>query len=197
MHIIFYGPEGSGKTTQTKLLAEKLKIPALISGDLIRKYAREDKGIMGEVCREALRKGHYVADSEMFEIWKHRLKEPDVDNGWVIDGFPRNLDQVKFLEEKLVKYKKEEDVVFFLKVREKVSIERLLKRGRRNPDGSLHDSPEKIRERLRRYKLEEKAVLDFYKRKGVLLVIDGEQSIAKIHQDILKKLEQIQKNKKQ
>ncbi len=196
MHIIFYGPEGSGKTTQTKLLAEKLKIPALISGDLIRKYAREDKGIMGEVCREALRKGHYVADSEMFVIWKHRLKEPDVNNGWVIDGFPRNLDQVKFLEEKLVKYKKEEDVVFFLKVREKVSIERLLKRARRNPDGSLHDSPEKIRERLRRYKLEEKAVLDFYKRKGVLQVIDGEQSIAKIHQDILKKLEQIQRNKK-
>lgn len=189
MHIILYGSEGSGKTTQARLLAKKLNIPALISGDLVRNYAEKDKGIMGEICRETLKKGYYVADSEMFVLWKHRFKKPDVNDGWVIDGFPRNMDQVKFLEEKLVKYNKKEDVVFFLKIREKVSIKRLLKRGRKNPDGSLHDTPEKIRERLRRYKLEEKDVLDFYKRKKVLQIIDGEQSIEKIHQDILKKLE--------
>ena len=185
MHIIFYGPEGSGKSTQAKLLSEKLKVPALVSGDLVRKYAKEDKGIMGDTCREVFKTGHYVPDSEMFVLWKHRFKEPDVDHGFVIDGFPRNLDQVNFLEEKLEKYKKKEDIVFFLKVSEKESIKRLLKRGRKRPDGSVHDTPEKIRERLKRYKKEEKNVLKFYKKKRLLRIINGEQSIEEIHNDIM------------
>ena len=58
---------------------------------------------MGDICREALDKGHYVADSEMFVLWKVRLKEPDVDSGFVIDGFPRNHTQALFLTEKLDK----------------------------------------------------------------------------------------------
>jgi len=185
MHIIFYGPEGSGKSTQAKLLSEKLNVPALVSGDLVRKYAKEDKGIMGNTCREVFKTGHYVPDSEMFVLWKHRLKEPDTGKGFVIDGFPRNLDQVKFLEEKLEKYNKKEDVVFFLKVSEKESIKRLLKRGRKSPDGSLHDTPEKIKERLKRYKKEEKQVLKFYKKKRLLRIINGEQSIKEIHNDIM------------
>ena len=95
------------------------------------------------------------------------------------------MDQVRFLEEKLEKYNKKEDIVFFLKVSEKESIKRLLKRGRKSPDGSLHDTPEKIKERLKRYKKEEKDVLKFYKKKRLLRIINGEQSIEKIHNDIM------------
>ncbi len=187
MFIIIYGPEGSGKTTQGKLLSEKLGLPLLISGDLVRKYAKEDKGIMGEICRNALHKGHYVADSEMYVLWKQRLKEKDVENGFIIDGFPRNMSQALFLDDKLSKYGKEVSLAIHLKVREKVSIERLVKRARRNPDGTLNDTPDLIRERLRRYKMEEKDVLDFYRQKGVLKEIDGERSIEEIHADILEK----------
>jgi len=189
MFVILYGPEGSGKTTQGKLLSKKIGFPHLVSGDLVRKYAAEDKGIMGRICTESLRLGHYVADSEMFVLWKARLKEKDVENGFVIDGFPRNMSQALFLDEKLEKYGKETFLVIYLNVREKESIERLLKRGRRNPDGSLADSPENIRERLRRYKAEEKDVLDFYHKKGVLHEVDGEQSIEEIHTDIMKRIE--------
>lgn len=170
-------------------MAEKLKLPHLLSGDLVRKYAAEDRGIMGEACREALSKGHYVADSEMFVLWKQRLKEPDTENGWVIDGFPRNMTQALFLDDKLDKYGKAVGMVFYLKVSEAESIRRLAKRARRNPDGSLHDTPEKIKERLRRYKLEEKDVLDFYKKKGVLQEVDGERTIEAIHQDVLSRAE--------
>ncbi len=190
MYIIFYGPEGSGKTTQAKLLGQKLGLPVLVSGDLVRKYADEDKGIMGEICREALESGHYVADSEMFVLWKHRLKQPDAEKGFVIDGFPRNLAQAKFLEEKIQKYQKNIDFVFYLKVREKMSIQRLLKRGRRLGNGTLHDSPDLIRERLRRYKAEESGVLNFYKKNKSLVEVDGEKSIEEIHEDILKRVKQ-------
>lgn len=189
MYYLLYGPEGSGKTTQGKMLAAKIGAPHIISGNLVRRMAEKDRGLMGDVCREALSLGHYVADTEMFVLWKFRLKEPDCQKGWVIDGFPRNLAQAKFLKEKLEKYGHKITKVFYLKVREKVSIDRLLKRGRRSPDGSLHDDPERIRERLRRYKEKEAGVLEYYQKKGLLVEIDGEQTIEKIHKDIMEKVE--------
>lgn len=191
MFIILYGPEGSGKSTQGKLLAKKLNLPHLVSGDLVRKYAAEDKGIMGRICSETLKKGHYVADSEMYVLWKQRLKEKDVQKGFIIDGFPRNMSQALFLDDKVSKYGKKISAALYLKVREKISIERLLARGRKSPDGSLHDSQENIKERLRRYKTEEKDVLDFYRKKGVLIEINGEQEIEKIHEDIIKQIENL------
>lgn len=184
-NIIFYAPEGAGKTTQAKMLADKLGVPCLISGDLVRRMAEIDKGIMGDICRETLAKGHYVADSEMFVLWKARLKDADTQNGWVIDGFPRNLTQAEFLADKLDKYGKKVDLVFYLNVPEEVSIARLLKRGRHSPDGSLHDSEELIRERLKRYQAEEASVLDYYRKLGVLIEVNGERDIETIHTDIL------------
>lgn len=186
MNIIFYGPEGSGKTTQGRLLAEKLGVPHLVSGDLVRRMAELDKGIMGDICREALSSGHYVADSEMFVLWKARLKDEDTQNGWVIDGFPRNMSQAEFLADKLDKYNQVVDKVFYLKVSEDESIRRLTSRGRKLSDGSLHDSPELIRERLKRYKEQEADVLSYYNNMGVLVEIDGERSIEEIHEDALR-----------
>ncbi len=184
MRIIFYGPEGSGKTTQGKLLAQKLGLPHLVSGDLVRRAAANDKGMIGDICREALAKGYYVADSEMFVMWKARFKDEDTQNGWVIDGFPRNLSQAEWLADKLDKYNQTVDKVFYLKVSEEESIRRLLKRARRNPDGTLSDTPEKISERLKRYKAEEADVLSYYQNLGVLEEIDGERSIDEIATDI-------------
>jgi len=190
MFIIFYGSEGCGKTTQAKLLAEKLNLPYLGSGNLVRKYADEDKGVMGDICRESLGKGYYVADSEMFVLWKQRLKEPDVQNGFVIEGFPRNHTQALFLAEKLDKYQKKVSFVFYLEVSEEESIKRLTKRARKNPDGSLHDSQEKIKQRLKIYHAQEADVLKFYQEQGLLTKVNGELTIEQIHQDILQKIKQ-------
>jgi adenylate kinase len=184
--ILFYGPEGCGKTTQAKLLAEKLNLPYLGSGDLVRRYSREDKGIMGNICRDSLSKGHYVADSEMFVLWKQRLKEPDVQADFIMEGFPRNHTQALFLAEKLNKYGKQINFVFYLGVSKAESIKRLVKRGRKNPAGDLHDSPEKIEQRLKIYHQQEADVLKFYQEENLLKKVNGEQTIEQIHREILK-----------
>ena len=194
MFIVFYSPEGSGKSTRARLLAKDLGLPYLGSGDLVRKYAAEDQGLIGNICREALSKGYYVADSEMFVLWKARLKDDDTQNGWVIDGFPRNLTQAEFLADKLNKYGKAVDIVFYLKVSEEESIRRLLTRGRKSPDGSLHDSPKLIKSRLSIYQAQEADVLNYYTQTGSLIEINGERSIEEIAADILTKTQAKQKH---
>jgi adenylate kinase len=192
MHIVFYGPEGSGKGTQAKLLSEILKLPILASGDLVRDAAANDRGIIGEVCRRTLAEGKYVADSEMFVLWKWRLKEDDAKDNWIMDGFPRNIEQAKFLDDKLDKYGYNVDKVFYLNLSEEESYKRLIARGRPLHDGSseLHDSPDRIKQRLEIYKEGEEPVLEYYRQKGVLSEIDANQPIEKVHIDILKALKQ-------
>lgn len=187
MHIVFYGPEGSGKGTQAKLISEKLKLPILTSGDLVRDAATNDKGIIGEVCRQALSEGKYVADSEMFVLWKWRLKEEDAKGGWIMDGFPRNIEQAKFLDDKIDKYGYQVDKVFYLDLSEEESFKRLIARGRPLHDGSdeLHDSPDRIKQRLEIYKEGEKDVLEYYRVKGVLVEVNADQSIEDVHKEIL------------
>ena len=187
MHIVFYGPEGSGKGTQAKLLAEKLHLPILTSGDLVRDAAANDKGIIGEVTRQALTEGKYVADSEMFVLWKWRLKEDDAKDNWIMDGFPRNVEQAKFLDDKLDKYGYNVDKIFYLNLSEEESYRRLIKRGRplHSSSSELHDSPERIKQRLEIYKEGEKDVLDYYRQKEVLIEINADQSIEDVHNEIM------------
>ncbi len=187
MHILMYGPEGSGKGTQSKLLSEKLHVPILTSGDLVRDAATNDKGMIGDVCREALSEGKYVADSEMYVLWKRRLKEDDAKNDWIMDGFPRNVDQATFLDDKLSKYGYKIEVVYYLNISEEESLKRLIKRARPLHPGSheLHDSPERIKSRLEIYKEHERPVLDYYKKQGVLAQIDAARSVEDVHADVL------------
>lgn len=187
MHIVMFGPEGSGKGTQAKLLSDELELPILTSGDLVRDAAANDKGIIGEVCRQALSEGKYVADSEMFVLWKWRLKDEDAKGGWIMDGFPRNVEQAKFLDDKIDKYGYKIERVFYLDLPEEESYKRLIARRRPLHPGSteLHDSPERIKQRLSIYKEGEKEVLDYYRQKGVLVTIDANASVSDVHKDIM------------
>lgn len=153
----------------------------------MRDAATNDQGIIGEVCRQALSEGKYVADSEMFVLWKHRLKQEDALGGWIMDGFPRNVEQAKFLEDKIDKYGYKVEKVIYLNLSEDESIKRLLKRARPLHPGSteLHDSPERIKQRLAIYKEGEKDVLEYYRQKGVLVEINADRSIEDVHTDIL------------
>jgi len=191
MHIVFFGPEGSGKGTQAKILSDKLKLSILTSGDLVRDAATNDKGIIGEVCRESLAQGKYVADSEMFVLWKWRLKEEDAKGGWIMDGFPRNVEQAKFLDDKIDKYGYQVEKVIYLNLPEEESYKRLFARKRPLHAGSneLHDSPERIKSRLEIYKQSEKEVLDYYRSRGILIEVEADQPIEKVHDSIMSKLD--------
>lgn len=184
MHIVFYGPEGSGKGTQAKLLGEKLNIPVFTSGDLVREAASDDKGAIGEICRKALTEGHYVADAEMFVLWKRRLKKKDAKGDWIMDGFPRTVEQAKFLDAYTV------DSVIHLVISEEESLKRLLKRARPLHPGSreLHDSPERIKSRLRDYNKNEEPLIEYYRALGLLTEINGKQSPEEVHNDICSSL---------
>ena len=187
MHIIFYGPEGSGKGTQAKLLAEKLHYPILTSGDLVRDAAVNDKGIIGIVCKQSLDEGKYVANSEMEVLWKWRLKEDDAKGAWIMDGFPRNIEQAQFLDDKIDKYGYKVEMVLYLNISEEESMKRLLARNRPAYAGSAenHDSVERIQSRLKLYKEAEKDLLDYYRGQGILVEIDANKSIEDVHNDIM------------
>lgn len=191
MHVVFYGPEGSGKGTQAKLLAALLNVPHIQSGDLVRDAAKNDKGLIGDVARLALSTGKYVADSEMFVLWKKRLKQKDAKSGWIIDGFPRNITQAEFLFDKVLKYGYTVDKVFYLKLSEEEALKRLQARKRELFRGSniTHDTPELIKSRLSEFKKGQDELLEYLREKGVLEEIDGDRSIEEVHEDILKRLE--------
>lgn len=190
MHIVFYGPEGSGKGTQAKLLSEKLGLPHIQSGDLVRDAAKNDRGLIGDACRLALSTGRYVADSEMFVLWKRRLKQEDAKKGWIIDGFPRNLKQAKFLFDKAEKYGYKVDKVFYLKISEEETLRRLKLRKRElfSGSGKSHDTPELVKSRLQEFRKGQGELLRYLRKKGVLEEVDGERTIEEIHQDILGRL---------
>lgn len=190
MHIIFYGPEGSGKGTQAKLLAQKLGVPHIQSGDLVRDAAKNDEGIIGDAARLALSTGKYVADSEMFVLWKIRLKQEDAKRGWIIDGFPRNITQAEFLFDKVKKYGYKVDKIFHLKISEEEAIRRLGSRDRKLFAGSdiNHDTPELVKSRLSEFKKGQEDLLRYLREKGILEEVNGERPVDEVQKDIVSRI---------
>lgn len=187
MHIVMYGPEGSGKGTQAKLLSAALHIPIITAGDVVREAASHDKGALGDLCRAILKEGKYVPDREMCMLFERKIKEIGADAGWIMDGFPRSESQAKFLDEKLALLGTNVDAVLYLAISEEESLVRLIKRARPLHPGSaeLTDSPERIRERLHQYNVRQESVLAFYRKQNALFTIDAEQSVENVQKKIL------------
>lgn len=193
MHFVFYGPEGSGKGTQAKLFAEKLGLPIYTTGDFVREKAANDKGELGNLCRKALSEGKYLADEIVSRIISEKLNTIEAKNGFVLDGFPRTLKQAEFLSEIMQKAGYSLDKFIYLKLSDDESVSRLSKRKRAIFSGSkiLHDSPERVKQRLEVYRANEKKVLEFYRKDNSLLEIDAKGSIEKVFGDILSGLSTI------
>lgn len=163
MKILFIGPQGSGKSTQGHLLAKFLGLPYISTGDIFRK-------MKGEI-RQILDQGKLVDDQTTAKIVKEQLREENYQNGFVIDGYPRTLQQIRLFDPGF-------DKVVYLDLPDDDATKRLLARGRED------DTPELIAERLKNYHQQTDPILDYYQQKGKLLSIDGLGSIDEIQQRI-------------
>lgn len=178
MKIILIGIQGAGKSTQGNLLSEKLKIPYLSTGHIFREMAKE-KTSLGRYIKEIMNAGYLIPDEKTVEIVSLYLKKPEYAKGYILDGFPRTLEQVK-------KFENGVDKVVYLNVSDKEALWRL---SYRNGETREDETLTAIRKRIELFHTLTKPALDYYKEIGALAEVDGERSIEDIHKDIMQKIQ--------
>lgn len=170
---IFLGPPGAGKGTQAKLLADFCQIPHIATGDLLR-AAVANQTKLGKRAQEYMERGDLVPDNLLLGMVAHRLEEPDAANGWVLDGFPRNVTQAEFLEELLSQINQPSDWVIDLEVPDETVIARTLKRGRAD------DNEVTIRHRLEVYREQTAPLIEYYSQRNHLVSINGDRPVEEV-----------------
>jgi len=206
-NIIVLGSQGCGKGTQAKKISKELSIPHISTGDIFREI-KEENSELGKKVKEMIDNGNLVSDEITISIVKNRIKKEDCEDGFILDGFPRNLEQSKALDESV-----KIDYVFDIEIPDDISIHRLS--GRRtcsNKDcraiyniylapkpreaekcdkcGSnlfqrIDDQEEAIKKRLETYHTKTEPIIEFYKLKSNLIVIDGTETIEEVFEEIM------------
>lgn len=171
--LIFLGPPGAGKGTQAQVLADNHQIPHVSTGDILR-AAVTQQTLLGKQAKDFMDKGELVPDALILNLIQDRLSYEDTANGWILDGFPRNVNQATFLEELLNELNQSPDCVLNLEVPDEVLVERLLARKRKD------DNESTIRRRLEVYHQDTVPVIDFYEQKATLKTIDGNQTMEEV-----------------
>lgn len=174
--LIFLGPPGAGKGTQAKLLAELLKIPHISTGEILRSAVAQATPL-GQKAKGYMDKGELVPDELLLDLVRDRLAQPDADNGWILDGFPRNVSQAVFLNNLLQELNQNCECIN-LEVPDQVVVERMLARGRGD------DTEEAIRTRLEVYRNETAPLIGFYGDQKALKSVDGDRSMAEVTESL-------------
>ncbi|MDK8791691.1 adenylate kinase [Corynebacterium sp. MSK039] len=180
MRLVLLGPPGAGKGTQAQLLSDALNIPHISTGDLFR--ANISQGTeLGKQAQEYMDAGKLVPTEVTANMVRARLDESDAANGFLLDGFPRTIEQADLLEEMLKDKDLKLDAVINYQVSEDVVVERMLSRGRND------DNESTIRTRLQVYREETAPLIDYYQ--GRILNIDAEGSVEDISETTLSALD--------
>lgn len=186
MKLILIGIQGAGKSTQGNLLSEKLKIPYLSSGHIFRNMAKE-KTPLGRYMKEVLNSGSLVPDSKVVPIIEEYLQKSEYEKGYILDGFPRTVPQAK-------RFSNGVDLVIYLDVSDKEALWRL---SGRVDEGVREDNTlQALRKRIELFHEKTKPVLSHYKRRRMLLDINGERPIKEIHRDIMDRLAEYEAKKR-
>ena len=210
MHIILMGPPGSGKGAQAQFLVKNFSIPQISTGDILRKAIKE-KTPLGLKVDSIMNKGDLVPDELVIEIIEERLQEKDCEKGFILDGFPRTINQAEALEKTLSNLGKNLDKVINLDVAEEEILKRLS--GRRSCkkcgkpyniyfdppkvdgkcddcEGEIYqrndDKKETIKSRLKIYSNQTSPLISYYEKKKILSSVSGVGEINQISENILK-----------
>jgi len=189
VNILLLGPQGSGKGTQAKRIAEEYGIPHIATGDILRAAIAQGTET-GNKVEPTYNRGDLVPDDLMIELIRERLQEDDAKHGFVLDGFPRNYAQAEALDQMLKEIGRELDVVFALQVSDDVSRERLLQRARL--EGREDDTPEVIDNRLRIYHEQTEPLVEYYRTRGHVVPIRGARPIDEVFAEIQNALEHME-----
>lgn len=173
MRIVFIGPPGAGKGTQAQRLVETCRIAHLSTGDMLR-AARDAGTEVGQQAETYMSAGRLVPDEIIVAVIAERLAQPDCQEGYLLDGFPRTIAQAEALDGMLVEKGTPLDVVLELQVPEGELFERLAGRGRAD------DTPEVIRQRLVAYREQTEPLLQYYGKRDLLRGIDGVGTVDEI-----------------
>ena len=188
MNIILFGAPGAGKGTQAKILIEKFNLIQISTGDMLRE-AVKNKSDLGKKVEIIMEKGDLVSDEIIFSLMTERLNE-NINNGFILDGFPRNISQAEKLNEIIEEMNISIDYVFHIDVNENILIDRIMKRASEEIVSRKDDNSKVLVERLKVYNLSTKPVLDFYALKKQLIIIDGMGTIEDVSNQILNKINQ-------
>lgn len=181
MRIVLIGIQGAGKSTQGKLLSEKLGVPYLSTGHIFRVLAGE-KTRLGRYIKEVMNAGYLIPDRKTLSIVSEYLCRPEYKKGYILDGFPRTLPQAKAFKEPL-------DKVIYLRVSDKEALWRLAYRNGNGGEARDDETLAAIKKRIDLFHKFTEPVLDYYRQKSILLAVDGERSIEEIHQVIMEKIQ--------
>ena len=185
MILIFFGPPGAGKGTQASLTAKKLNIPHLSTGDILRdKLLGHDS--LSIKLKNPMDSGNLVSDDILNEIIANRLKLPDCQRGFILDGYPRTISQKFFLSDFLESHNLSISKIIDLSIDEKIIIQRI--KSRSNIENRLDDREEIIKTRMLKYFQETKPLSNYFRSKypNDYHIVDGNQNIENIQDDILK-----------
>jgi adenylate kinase len=187
LNVLLLGPQGAGKGTQGKLIADEHGVPHIATGDMLR-AAMDDGTELGRRVRPIYDAGELVPDEIMIALIRERLGRDDTLKGFVLDGFPRTSPQADALDAMLDEIERPLTVVFEFQLSEETSIERLL--GRAQDEGRPDDTPEAIRKRLALYHEQTEPLVEYYRARGILVGIPAERSVEEVFAQIQQAVEQ-------
>jgi adenylate kinase len=181
MRIVLLGAPGSGKGTQAALLVEELKLPHISTGALLRSAVKAGTKL-GIKAKAVLDRGELVSDDIMLELLEERLSQADVEAGFILDGYPRNLAQARALDELLSRIDQPVDEALQIDVDIEMVIARIA--GRAAEEGRSDDTEEVVRNRMKVYSDHTAPVVDYYAQQGLLSRVLGEGTIEEVFQRI-------------
>ena len=191
MILILFGPPGAGKGTQAQRLVDKYNLKQLSTGDMLREAITEGSEL-GKKASSIMDRGELVSDDIILSMIRDKLRESGSD-GFIFDGFPRNLEQAKALDKILHELKLRLDLVIEIVVNDEVLINRIENRAKESKSARSDDNEEVLKNRLNIYHESTERIKPYYLEQKKLVKIDGMKSIEQVSSDIEGQLVNIEK----